>query len=1132
MPRLTAASARWLAAGTAVACLLCPAAPAAEHEVAGGGAGVKVAPASDEGEQAIRRFRVPQGWKVELIAAEPHLANPVAFAFDEQERLYVAETFRHGAGVLDIRGRGGWPSQGFRAGLSPERRARLGDELLDADLALRSVADRDRMLRHYFAENAPNLGQVSERVRLISRGPDGRATGATVFADGFQSLLSGIGAGVLARGGSVWFTDIPHLWRLRDTTGDGVADQREILSSGYGVRVGFLGHDLHGLRFGPDGRLYFSIGDRGANVTTREGRQLLVPDTGAVFRCEPDGANLELFATGLRNPQELAFDEFGNLFTGDNNSDGGDQARWTYLVEGGDSGWHIGWQFIESPNPRGPWNSEGMWRPAEAPKVGHLVPPLANIGAGPSGVTYNPGTGLPPELDRHFFMVDFRGGPSGIWSLSLKEQGAGFEVVNPQQLIWEALPTDVEVGPDGGLYWSDWVEGWNATGKGRIYRAYEPGAVAAPAAVETRRLLREGFAHRPAAELARLLAHADQRVRQESQFALVEKMAADVLREAAAAAPARLARLHGLWGLGQLARRNAAPGPDLVKLLGDADAEIRAQAARALGDVRHAPAAPALRSLLGDPAPRPRFFAAIALGHLGDAEAEAGLLALVRNNNDGDPFLRHAGVMGLKGCLGEDGLRSLRHDDSPAVRRAAVVGLRRLGSLMVADFLSDADLTVVTEAARAINDLPLPAAVPRLAALITRPDLPEPLLRRVLNANLRTGGADRAAALATFAKASPADPRFRAEATTFLGLWPAPPGRDQVTGLWRPVPGRDGSALAEARTALEAVFGDLLDGPPEVQVAAAEAAGRLGLPTAPGPLAALARNAAAEGRARTAALRALAALDAPALGELLPAVMHDPDGAVRREALRLQGRVAGGDALAALRTALERGSSGEQQAAFESLGRLPGDGADRLLLEWLGRLREDRVPLGLQLDLVEAARQREGAVAQALAGWEASLPDDDLARRRFLLAGGDAAAGRRIFYEREALACARCHRVAGDGGDAGPDLSSIGATHAREYILESILHPNKVIAAGFENLLIEMKDGAFVAGIVKSETDAELVVNSPEDGPITLKKADILTRQPGLSGMPEGLHEQMTDREFRDLIEYLAQQTAAPRAAR
>ena len=99
--------------------------------------------------------------------------------------------------------------------------------------------------------------------RIVDRDGDGRADSATVFADGFNDPAAGIGAGLLARKDEVWYACIPWLWKLRDTNGDGRADRRTLLHEGYGVHVGFLGHDLHGLRFGPDGRLYFSIGDRG-----------------------------------------------------------------------------------------------------------------------------------------------------------------------------------------------------------------------------------------------------------------------------------------------------------------------------------------------------------------------------------------------------------------------------------------------------------------------------------------------------------------------------------------------------------------------------------------------------------------------------------------------------------------------------------------------------------------------------------------------------------------------------------------------------------------------------------------------------------------------------------------------------
>ena len=104
----------------------------------------------------------------------------------------------------------------------------------------------------------------------------------------------------------------------------------------------------------------------------------------------------------------------------------------------------------------------------------------------------------------------------------------------------------------------------------------------------------------------------------------------------------------------------------------------------------------------------------------------------------------------------------------------------------------------------------------------------------------------------------------------------------------------------------------------------------------------------------------------------------------------------------------------------------------------------------------------------------------------------------------------------------GPELTKIGAAKDRTYLLESIVFPNKHIAEGFQSVLVTTKDGTSFAGVVQSESDTELVLNSPEDGIVKVKKADITARERGLSGMPEGLATLLSRRDLRDLIEYLA----------
>lgn len=1070
-------------------------------------------PASREGELAIKKFRVAPGLQTELWAAEPLVANIVAFNFDDQGNCYVVETFRHSAGVTDIRGHMGW---------------------LDEELASRSVEDRIAIIKKHEASRLDWYTQYSDRVRKVwdSKG-QGYADQATVFGDGFNAIEDGLASGVLAWRGSVYFANIPHLWELRDPNGDGVAEEKSSLLKGFGVRTGFLGHDLHGLIIGPDGRLYFTIGDRGAHIVTADGRTVSNPETGAMYRCDLDGSGLEIFASGLRNPQEIAFDDLGNWFTGDNNSDGGDPARWVYLLEGGDCGWHIGFQFIDKPNSRGPWISEKMCYPPSPEQPAYIIPPVANITSGPSGLAHYPGTGLPERYRGHFFLVDFTGGKgSSVHSFALKPKGAGFELTDRDHLISDLLATDVEFGPDGGVYVSDWVQGWDKTGKGRIYRISDPAQKGSPLLQETRRLIGENLSQRTIADLIPLLDHPDQRVRLRSQFALVEKGTAgeEALRTASRSGSQLLARVHGIWGLGQILRQQKndaqaqASIDTLMSLLSDSDREVAAQAAKCLGDSGWKPAAGKLAEMMSDPLPRTRLLAGLALAKLENPASSAAFVKLARDNETArDPYLRHAAVSGLTRLKEEATLASLATDPSSEVRTTATLALRRLKSPAISRFLRDADSRVIIEAARAIHDLPIDQAMPDLAALETSSETATALGRRIVDAQVRVGTSEAADRLVRIATTTSLGGGIRAQAIQSLAQWGAPTKRDAITGLWRPLPARDGAqALAKLSPHLPTL---LKTGSPEVQIESVRLAATWKQTTSGTALLELVSDTTAGVEPRREALKALAGLKDERLAKAIEIAKQDSAEALKREAIRLQGESGGQDVLQTMAASLENGTRAEQQAAANALGALKDAASEQLLNQWLGRLNEGKVPTYLQLDLLEAAAKRSSpTLKDQLTKFEASRNKaDKLAAYKECLEGGDAALGKKIFVERADVSCVRCHKINGEGGEVGPDLTGVATRQPRTYILESIIAPNEKIAAGFETVLVTLKDGSAYAGQVKRDTETELEINSPEDGIVKVKKADIASRERGLSGMPEELRQMLSKQDLRNLVEFLYQ---------
>lgn len=1088
-----------------------------------------VSAASNEGEQAIARVRVPEGLKLSLFAAEPLLANPVAFSIDEQGRFFVAETFRLHAGVTDNRSHMYW---------------------LEDDLALRTVEDRVEMYRKHLGESFAGYEVEHDRVRRVEdRDGDGVADHATVFADGFKNAADGIGSGVLALNAQVYYTCIPDLWLFEDADDDGVADKRRSLHSGYGVHVSFLGHDLHGLIVGPDGKLYFNIGDRGMHVETADGT-ISYPDTGVVLRCDLDGSNLEVVATGLRNPQELAFNEFGDLFTGDNNSDGGDEARLVQIVPGGDSGWRIGYQYINSPVRRGPWNEEQLWKPRFAREVGYLVPPIANFASGPSGLCYNPGTGLDQRYRNRFFLCDFRGAStiSGVRSFELKQNGASYELGESDEFVWSLLATDVDFGPDGSLYITDWTEGWDKPGKGRIYRLSDPARANDPQLSEVRRLIEVGMSERSIEELAALLRHADMRIRQRAQFELAARgvEGTAVLWTTARDSDQLLARLHAIWGLGQAGQ---AAHVDFLPLLSDKEPEVRAQTAKVLGEFRVRAAKDDLLALLSDESPRVRFFTALALARLADVELPLEpIVEMLRANNDQDQNLRHAGVMALVTALrpviaasnlGESPaeLETLASDSSAAVRLATVVALRRLESPRIARFLDDNDERLVLESARAIYDLPIADALPQLAKKLEQPTSSAPLIHRMLAANLHLGGAEEAARVARYAADNSSPERSRVEALEVLANWSVPANLDRITGLWRPLAAR---SVESAATAARPVLPELLQSAPDrVRQAAAELAGAVTAVEVAPLLAELVAGTKLRSETRVAALEALDRIgretsetDAAAvsaeeqtrLREVVRLALADDEARLRSVARRVQARIDPVEALRGMTVVLADGTIPERQAAFATLADMQHADVDALLATWLDKLAAGEVAPEVALDLLNACTGHTAADIPAKLERHAAnrSPDDPLAAYREALVGGDADRGRRIFYDKTEVACLRCHKIRGQGGDVGPDLTTLAARESREYLLEAIVAPNRKIAKGFETVVLATDEGRVLTGVLKSEDDERLTLMTPEGQQITVLKSEIDDRAGGASAMPDKLLENLSPAEVRDLVEFLS----------
>ncbi len=160
----------------------------------------------------------------------------------------------------------------------------------------------------------------------------------------------------------------------------------------------------------------------------------------------------------------------------------------------------------------------------------------------------------------------------------------------------------------------------------------------------------------------------------------------------------------------------------------------------------------------------------------------------------------------------------------------------------------------------------------------------------------------------------------------------------------------------------------------------------------------------------------------------------------------------------------------------------------------------------------------------------AAAPADPVAYDKFAADHkGNVENGQRIF---ESATCIACHRIDGKGGEVGPDLSSVGSKYGRPQLIESVLYPSKVILEGYQQTIVELKNGDMVAGVLRGETAEQLqIIDTAGLHPIAKKDIES-QRQSQLSMMPEGLFQTMSTQDFADLISYLESLKEKPKDAK
>lgn len=949
-------------------------------------------------------------------AAEPDVVDPVSMCFDESGRAYVAECrdYPYGAG--------------------------------------------------------PN-GEVNSTIRLLEDlNGDGVPERSTVFADKLSFATS-----VTPWRGGVLVAAAPDIVFLKDTDGDGRADIRQVVLTGF--HRGVSDSLVNGLRFHLDGRIHGANGGNNGVISSPRWRgenqeRGPVDLRGHDFAFEPDTGALEL-TTRSAGGFGLVFDDLGRAFT-------------TYNIN------HIQYCFLPrryaENHPAIP--AEGLTAsisdhdemsrifPISEARTRPNHPEQAGYFSAAGGMGYIGSVKWPATLYGSVLVCDVVG--NLVHRDMIRETRGGFIAARgTNELDREFLasrdpdfrPVGLECGPDGALYMlamqrtviehPDYIPATSPTrqnlragaDRGRIYRLAPPSGFP-PVKVD--------LGQAKSADLVPLLAHEDQWWRYTAQRLLLERNATEV--EGAVRLVARdtkhpLGRLHALWTLRRL---GALKTGDLQFALQDGHAGVRENALLLAEPVIEATPSlvPMVLALMDDRMPRVRYQAILTAGASMGERAISRFGQLLRHLG-GEPLIRQAVLASIVPSDLGTILQNLMRDASSAmVQSGAILPVYR-------------DVTDLIGARAEARPGDFEGAIKRLEMGLSEV-VRTAILSGLISGLERSGNKPKLSPSAVAAVTTLAN---RAPESRLILIWrlirlcglPDPP--NLLVALPAAIAGATNSTVAwPARLT-------------HVELAAFD-------PGAGGGAALLqCLTGTAPPEIQSAALAGLRRRADPTLGAELVARWRFLSPVVRDPALQL--------------LLSRRNWHADLVDAWES-GRLTV-GEFNLDLEQRRRLLNGSSP-ELRERVKKFIGDGEYANRAAIVGeWLAKLPQL-----------GNADAGRKIFEAN----CAMCHRARGVGRNVGPQLSV--AHRSVEDLLANILDPNMAVNPRYLAYFAETRDGESHTGLLLSQDTARVNLVQAEEITVSLPRQNLLNLEnTGRSLMPEGLEQGRTPQDLRDLIAFL-----------